>query len=187
MSEQPGRASVAVDSAIRPLGLSHYAFTTWDLSATVHFYTEILGMRLLRTELIAPAPPYNQYDGIHVFFDMGGGNLMAFMAFDGLPPQPAPDLPPRDDLPFGAFHMAFQVADEAALLAAKARLKAQGIRVIGPLDHEWLRSIYFDDPNGLHLELAAPVRPLNERDAEQAQHLLDGWLVRQGRAAEAAP
>ncbi|MNY64102.1 hypothetical protein D3C86_2011580 [compost metagenome] len=41
------------------------------------------------------------------------------------------------------------------LLAAKARLEAAGIKVIGPTDHALFQSIYFFDPNGHRLELAA--------------------------------
>jgi len=41
------------------------------------------------------------------------------------------------------------------LLATKARLQADGIDVVGPTDHAIFQSIYFFDPNGHRLELAA--------------------------------
>jgi catechol-2,3-dioxygenase len=40
------------------------------------------------------------------------------------------------------------------LLAAKERLVAAGINVIGPINHTIFKSIYFFDPNGHRLELA---------------------------------
>ncbi|MDX9839086.1 MAG: VOC family protein, partial [Azoarcus sp.] len=40
------------------------------------------------------------------------------------------------------------------LMAAKARLEAAGIDVVGPTDHALFQSIYFFDPNGHRLELA---------------------------------
>ena len=43
----------------------------------------------------------------------------------------------------------------AALEAAKARLQASGIDVVGVTDHAIFKSIYFHDPNGHRLELAA--------------------------------
>jgi lactoylglutathione lyase len=43
------------------------------------------------------------------------------------------------------------------LLATKARLEAAGIEVLGPTDHTIFKSIYFFDPNGHRLELAADV------------------------------
>jgi catechol-2,3-dioxygenase len=41
-----------------------------------------------------------------------------------------------------------------SLLTAKARLEANGIDVLGPIDHTLFKSIYFFDPNGHRLELA---------------------------------
>ena len=40
-------------------------------------------------------------------------------------------------------------------MAAKARLEAAGIAVVGVTDHTIFKSIYFFDPNGHRLELAA--------------------------------
>jgi lactoylglutathione lyase len=41
------------------------------------------------------------------------------------------------------------------LLAAKAKLEANGVEVLGPTNHTIFKSIYFFDPNGHRLELAA--------------------------------
>ena len=41
------------------------------------------------------------------------------------------------------------------MLEAKARLEADGIDVVGPTDHTIFKSIYFFDPSGHRLELAA--------------------------------
>ena len=51
-------------------------------------------------------------------------------------------------------HIAFKVASLDELIAAKARLQAAGIDVIGPTEHTIFKSIYFFDPNGHRLELA---------------------------------
>src|SRR5690606_39803189 len=40
------------------------------------------------------------------------------------------------------------------LLETKARLEADGYKVIGPTDHTIFKSIYFFDPSGHRLELA---------------------------------
>ena len=54
-------------------------------------------------------------------------------------------------------HIAFKVDSVETLGATKARLQAEGIEVIGPTDHTIFKSIYFFDPNGHRLELAADV------------------------------
>src|SRR5260370_878694 len=46
-----------------------------------------------------------------------------------------------------------------------ARLRAQGIEVTEIVDHEWAKSIYFKDPNGLQLEFCSFTRSLNADDA----------------------
>ena len=52
-------------------------------------------------------------------------------------------------------HIAFQVKDVDVLTRVKANALAAGIDVIGPTDHSIFKSIYFFDPSGHRLELAA--------------------------------
>jgi catechol-2,3-dioxygenase len=52
-------------------------------------------------------------------------------------------------------HIAFEVDDYDALLAAKNRVEGEGLEVIGPTNHGIFQSIYFFDPNGHRLELSA--------------------------------
>ena len=52
-------------------------------------------------------------------------------------------------------HIAFKVKDRAELMAYKAHLEAHGVEVLGPTDHGAFHSIYFFDPSGHRLELAA--------------------------------
>lgn len=54
-------------------------------------------------------------------------------------------------------HLAFRVASEEGLLAAKAHIEGQGIDVLGPTHHGIFKSIYFFDPNGHRVELAADI------------------------------
>jgi catechol-2,3-dioxygenase len=96
-------------------------------------------------------PSTGAYDPyMHIFLDCGGGNVIAFFE---LPNQPEMGKDPNT--PAWVQHIAFEVADLDALLAAKAHIEAQGIDVVGPTFHGIFRSIYFFDPNGHRLELAA--------------------------------
>ena len=52
-------------------------------------------------------------------------------------------------------HIAFKVDSVATLETVKARLEANGVPVVGITDHTIFKSIYFFDPNGHRLELAA--------------------------------
>lgn len=131
--------------------IHHVAYRCRDARETVEWYERHLGMRFILAiaedevpSTKAPAPY------MHVFLDAGGGNVLAFFE---LPTQPAMD---RDrNTPAWVQHLALQVDSVDTLLATKARLEAAGIEVVGPTDHTIFRSIYFFDPNGHRLELAA--------------------------------
>ena len=87
---------------------------------------------------------------MHVFLDAGNGNVLAFFE---LPNSPAMDK--DQNTPDWVQHIAFEVESVDALLEAKATVEAEGIKVIGPVEHTIFKSIYFFDPNGHRLELAA--------------------------------
>jgi catechol-2,3-dioxygenase len=55
-------------------------------------------------------------------------------------------------------HLSLDLADEAALESLQARLKAFGCEVTDVIDHGFVRSIYFTDPNGIALEASWWVR-----------------------------
>jgi hypothetical protein len=52
-------------------------------------------------------------------------------------------------------HIAFKVRDVPTLIDTRRRLLEHGIEVVGPTNHELFQSIYFFDPNGHRIELAA--------------------------------
>ena len=57
-------------------GVDHLALISSDLDATIHFYTQVLGMRLTRIVQNRDEPT-----STHIFLDMGGGNQLAFFDF----------------------------------------------------------------------------------------------------------
>jgi len=91
-----------------------------------------------------------------------------------------PNSPPmgRDEnTPGWVQHIAFEVEDMDALMAAKEQVEAAGVKVVGPTDHHIFKSIYFFDPNGHRLELAANVdRPgALEKLHEVAPDMIEEW------------
>ena len=58
--------------------------------------------------------------------------------------------------------------DIDALLEAKTHIESQGLDVLGPVNHGIFKSIYFFDPNGHRIELAA-----HTGTPEQMQQLHD--------------
>jgi catechol 2,3-dioxygenase-like lactoylglutathione lyase family enzyme len=149
------------------------AYRCRDAQETVNFYRDLLGMefKLAIAEDRVPstqAPdPY-----MHVFLDAGQGNVLAFFE---LPNSPLMGKDPNT--PEWVQHIAFAVEGVDELQAIKARLEAHGIDVLGPVDHGIFDSIYFFDPNGHRLELAAD-KGTPEELAELkrvAPDMLDEW------------
>ena len=131
--------------------IHHVAYRCKNAKQTVEFYQQVMGMdfKLAIAEDRVPstrAPePY-----MHVFMDAGQGNVLAFFE---VPNSPAMG---RDtNTPDWVQHIAFEVADLDALNSAKQCVEEHGLQVVGPVDHGIFKSIYFFDPNGHRLELAA--------------------------------
>lgn len=131
--------------------IHHVAYRCKDAKETVDWYTKHLNMNFVLAIAEDQVPSTHAPDPyMHLFMDAGGGNVLAFFE---LPNSPAMG---RDtNTPEWVQHIALEVDSVDELEAAKARLQAGGIDVIGVTDHTIFKSIYFFDPNGHRLELAA--------------------------------
>ncbi|GAA5054599.1 catechol 2,3-dioxygenase-like lactoylglutathione lyase family enzyme [Thermocatellispora tengchongensis] len=127
-------------------GVHHLALVTADMDATVRFWHGVLDARLVTT-LHVP----NQFR--HYFFEVGTGNTIAFFEFTG---QELDSFAKPAGVPYAKAsqfdHLSLHLPDEDALLRMRERLKAHGCEVTDVIDHGFLRSIYFSDPNGIALE-----------------------------------
>lgn len=140
-------------SSVNLSRIHHVAYRCNDAKETVEFYQQMLNMdfQLAIAEDKVPstqAPdPY-----MHVFLDAGNGNVLAFFELPN-----SPQMGRDGNTPEWVQHIAFQVVDLDALLVAKTHLEANGLRVLGPTDHGIFKSLYFFDPNGHRIELAANI------------------------------
>lgn len=131
--------------------IHHVAYRCKDAKETVDWYTKHLNMKFVLAIAEDQVPSTHAPDPyMHLFMDAGGGNVLAFFE---LPNSPAMGRDPNT--PDWVQHIALEVDSVDELEAAKARLQAGGIDVIGVTDHTIFKSIYFFDPNGHRLELAA--------------------------------
>jgi glyoxylase I family protein len=153
----------------------HVAFRCRDAKQTVDFYRRVLDMDLLGAIAEDKVPSTKAPDPyMHVFLDAGGGNILAFFELPNSPPMG------RDpNTPEWTQHIAFEVADVATLHAVKARAEAEGLSVVGPTDHSLFQSIYFFDPSGHRLELAAwtTTPEMLARMREAAPAMVEEWSV----------
>jgi catechol-2,3-dioxygenase len=77
-----------------------------------------------------------------------------------------------------------QVEDPATVDRWRDWLCANGVEVLGPVDHKIIYSIYFHDPNGNRLEITTPTSPLWNNNGESARASLDEWEDVKRRARE---
>lgn len=154
-------------------GFHHVAYRCTNAKQTVVFYQDLLDMDFQLAIAEDKVPSTGEPDPyMHVFMDAGNGNVLAFFE---IPHSPKMGVDPNT--PKWVQHIAFKVADMDALVAAKLRLEAAGIEVLGPIDHTIFKSIYFFDPSGHRLELAADTAQpgMLEELHRVAPAMLDEW------------
>ncbi len=142
--------------------INHLAMVTGDMEKTVRFYRDVLGMPLVATTGNRPGSyPYRHY-----FFKLGPGSTIAFFEWPGMIEErhkPA-GQPARGVIQFD--HVSFDVEDARALLALRDRLQRHGVEVTEVVDHSFIKSIYFTDPNGIALEASYWVKDATAREPD---------------------
>ena len=154
-------------------GLYHFAYPCRDAEETRAFYEDVLGLPLVHCMQVDSVPSTGEAGPYaHIFFEMGDGSYIAFFDLGkGEMPQPSPNTPSW------VLHLALEVDGVEEVMAAKARLERAGIAVRGVVDHGFIHSIYFFDPNGLRLELTTRTEEAGflAAAAREARAKLDEW------------
>ena len=170
-------------------GLHHYAYKCQDPVKTRHFYEGVLGLPLVHTirATALPSTGGEPTHYFHLFFRMQDGSCIAFFYLgDDEKSLPSPNTAAWVN------HIAFEVGDMEELLRAKGALEAEGIEVVGPLDHDFVKSIYFFDPNGIRMEFTIKVPEEEQKgahvygDAGTPDEEFDKWVAERSRAKEFA-
>jgi catechol 2,3-dioxygenase-like lactoylglutathione lyase family enzyme len=159
-------------------GINHLALVCKDMARTVDFYTNVLGMPLIKTIDLPKGM------GQHFFFDIGNGDSLAFFWFPNAP-EAVPGVASAANLPGGKSivsahgsmnHVAFNVPEEK-IEDYYEKLIARGVKATKIFNHDeseyqasaeitpttFVRSIYFFDPDGICLEFAAWTRTIDPK------------------------
>lgn len=133
----------------RYTGTHHLAFATGDMEATIRFWRDLLGMRLVYSYGRAG---YRQY-----LFALTEQTFIAFFEWPGVEklPQRQPGTPVAG--PFAFDHVAIGVAGDEDLWDMAARLAAAGFPASDVIDHGFVHSLYSFDNNGIPIEFSSPV------------------------------
>ncbi|PKB81685.1 MAG: hypothetical protein BZY88_06050 [SAR202 cluster bacterium Io17-Chloro-G9] len=134
-------------------GVNHLAMVTGDMEKTVRFYRDVLGMPLVAAIGNTPQLPYRHY-----FFEAGPNSTIAFFEWPGMVEEfhkPA-GQPTTGRVQFD--HVSFDVESEEALLELQDQLRRADVEVTHVVDHNFIHSIYFTDPNGIALEASVWIK-----------------------------
>ena len=159
-------------------GINHLAMATGDLPATIRFWRDLLGMRLV--------VGLGREGWRHYFFEIGPHDMIAFFEWPGVQPGPEKDHGAPAKGPFTFDHVAVGVAGDDDLFELEARLEAADVWVSEPVDHGFIHSIYAFDPNNIAIEFSAPVPGTDPRrapamvDAQPLPEALEGAAPQPG-------
>jgi catechol 2,3-dioxygenase-like lactoylglutathione lyase family enzyme len=153
-------------------GLHHNAYRCRDSEETRKFYEDFLGLPLVNAFTIETTMTGRDTGTgvLHSFFQLDDGSCLAFFE--------APDMPFefKEQHDFD-LHIALEV-EPGVLDAMFKRGRQEGREVRGISDHKFIRSIYFRDPNGYVIELAAKVRGYEsamDPKENRAREILNDW------------
>ena len=130
-------------------GINHLALVTRDMEATIRFWRDFLGMRLV---IGLGAKRYRHY-----FFEVSKNDMIAFFEWPEVESIPEKDhgYPVKGPLAFD--HVSIGVDDDEALWQLIDKFKAADRWVSEIIDHGFIHSIYAFDPNRIPIEFSAPV------------------------------
>jgi catechol 2,3-dioxygenase-like lactoylglutathione lyase family enzyme len=139
-------------------GINHLAMVTNDMDNTVRFYRDVIGMEVVGTLSDEIEPNVTMR---HYFFSLGQSNTLAFFEWQDV------EMPPRKDAGIRQSnrqfdHVSFNVDSEEALLEMQARVRKAGVPASAVVDHGFIHSIYFEDPNDISLEFSFWIKDLTK-------------------------
>jgi catechol 2,3-dioxygenase-like lactoylglutathione lyase family enzyme len=135
------------------------------MEATLDFYCNILGCKRVADERIE----IDDGGGVirQVSIDVGVGQYFVFMEAKGIESiSDSYDTSINRALgvPAGMYHYALRVNSLEELAAKAKAIAGHGINVSEITNLGHIKSVFFQDPNGLQLELSVKIREFNESD-----------------------
>ncbi len=177
-------AAQSVAAVPKLIGAHHVAYRCKDAEETRRFYQDVLGLPLKASLVFEEEPgtgrpiPY-----MHLFFELADGKYIAF--FD----VPDSAKPEQFKMKWGMdLHYAFEVGSMAEMQAFKDRLAAHEVPCFGPIDHHFVHSIYFYDPNGINLEITcrdARHDAIMAEEGAKADEIMRAWTARTAETKKA--
>jgi lactoylglutathione lyase len=149
------------------LKTDHIVFPAWDAEASLAFYRDVMGFALVDTN---EGPDWGGYPWLMMFFAPGDGREIVLVALRGA------RKPKNDGLAKDIRHLAFAEQSVAALDIWRKKLHLKKI-VFTEETHGSQRSLYFEDPNGVMLEITAPPSRPGKQTRKAALDAAQKWIA----------
>ena len=149
------------------LKVDHIVFPVWNAKKSLAFYRDVMGFPLTNA---LSGPDWGGHPWLMMFFAPGDGREIVLVALKGAK-KPKPDGIERD-----ARHLAF--AEKSARSLAKWRTKLRKAKIdFWEENHGTQNSIYFEDPNGVVLEVTAPPSRPAKQTGRRALAMAEKWIA----------
>ncbi len=147
--------------------LHHSAYRCKDTNDTKNFYVNFLGLKLTKAFIIKTTKTNRKTNVLHSFYSLKDGSAIAFFE------DPNTYFEFKNHRDFD-LHIAFEVTLKDLNFFLK-KAKMLGIERRGISDHSFIKSVYFRDPNGYVIELAAPVKGYKKQTLKEINKTLKDW------------
>ncbi len=134
---------------MRYTGINHLAMATKDMDATIRFWRDLLGMRLVAG--------LGRKGYRHYFFEISAVDMIAFFEWQDVEPLALKDHGVPVKGPFAFDHVSIGVETRDDMWELKDALDAAGFWVSEIIDHGFIFSLYSFDPNNIAIEFSCPI------------------------------
>ena len=144
-------------------GIHHLAIMTADMKSQIEFFSDVLGMKLKALYWMHGVEGF-----FHAFMELNHNASVAFVFAPAAKTKPTKwgvshaGSPTAVCSPGTMQHVALSVNTDEELLQMRDRIRERGVRVLGPLDHGFCKSIYFGGPENLVLEVSTSQKSIDE-------------------------
>jgi lactoylglutathione lyase len=149
------------------LKTDHIVFPAWDAEASLAFYRDVMGFALVDTQ---EGPDWGGYPWLMMIFTPGDGREIVLVVLRGA------RKPKNDGLARDIRHLAFAEQSVAALDGWRRKLHLKKI-IFREETHGSQHSLYFEDPNGVILEITAPPSRPGKQTRKAALDAARRWIA----------
>lgn len=149
------------------LRLDHVVFPVGDAARSLAFYRDVLGLTLAEAH---EGDDWDSYSWLMMIFALPDGRELVLVELKDAP------APSYQGLPRDARHYALAAESMAELADWRSRLRAAGVR-FWEEDHGAQQSLYFEDPDGVVIEITAPPTRADPHGAQRAALRVARWIA----------